>query len=89
MKFEEIADEAIESIQRIAGMAARHIDDENPGASMLALIITAYTRTVGDYVERGFVTLDEALDCTAADLEIVQQILRERLAESVTSDLTS
>lgn len=78
MKYDEIADEAIESIQKVAAMAAQHLDDKNPGATMLALMITAYSRSIGEYLEAGFLTLDEALECTLKDLLIVQNCLREQ-----------
>lgn len=78
MKYEEIADNAVESIQRIAAMAAEHLDDKTPGATMLALIVTAYAQTIAEFRAGDFLTLDEALECTSADLEIIHQGLREQ-----------
>lgn len=80
MKYEEIADEAIESIRKVAAMAAEHLDDQTPGATMLALIITAYAKTVSEYLDAGFVTADEALECSSTDLKIIQNMIREQVS---------
>ncbi|HEY1491211.1 MAG TPA: hypothetical protein VGF35_01170 [Steroidobacteraceae bacterium] len=73
----ELREEAISSIRQIAAMAATRMDPANPGATMLAILVTAYSYTVCEYLAEKLITLDEALKCTSGDLEVIHDALRE------------
>jgi hypothetical protein len=77
MTGDELEQEAIETIREIAGLVAEQSNPENPGATMIAILITAYSKTVGELLATQIITLEEALRCTSGDLDIIQAKLRE------------
>lgn len=81
MTGEEIENEAIDTIQEIAAMAALHVHPDNPGATQIAIVITAYSKMIGGLLYEGMISLDEALSCTSADLDVIHAALREIAAK--------
>jgi putative N-acetylmannosamine-6-phosphate epimerase len=74
---EQLEQEAIETIREIAAMAAEQTNPESPGATMISLLISAYSKTVGELLYAHCLTLDEALDATSKDFDIIHDSLRK------------
>jgi hypothetical protein len=77
MTNEEMEKDAIRTIREIATMTALQTVGPEGGATVIAILITAYSEEIGGLLLNGFITLEEAIRCTSADLDVVQDAMRE------------
>jgi L-cystine uptake protein TcyP (sodium:dicarboxylate symporter family) len=77
MTNEEMEKQAVTTIREIATMTALHTAGPNGGATVIAILITAYSEAIGELLIHDFISLEEAIRCTSADLDVVQDAMRE------------
>jgi hypothetical protein len=77
MTADEIDMAAVRECQAVASMAAEHTSPENPGATALAIMISAYSLALAEYMKAGVMTLEQALSGVRRDFDIIESELRK------------
>jgi hypothetical protein len=77
MTHDEMQRAAVRTIREIAAMTALQTAGPNGGGTEIALMITAYSQSVGEALLHSFLTLEQALDAIDTDFAIVRDAMRE------------